>query len=138
MRAFTLGSFSVIVSIVLFSLFLPVSVGTFSSCCVNPFQDFRVKPSYIISNQFKAWIWNGIVQWLFAKKKPVHTIPFWSCAGVAGAFAVARTAGFENIITIDMGGTSSDISLCEGTLPITKEGSIDSTMYEASYERGEM
>ena len=47
-------------------------------------------------------------------------------AGVAGAFAVAREAGFENVMTFDMGGTSTDVCLCPGRIPYTSEWSIGS------------
>jgi N-methylhydantoinase A len=32
--------------------------------------------------------------------------------------------GFPNLITFDMGGTSTDVSLCPGELPFTAEGEI--------------
>ena len=36
--------------------------------------------------------------------------------GVAGAFALAENAGFDRIITLDMGGTSTDVALCPGRI----------------------
>lgn len=60
-----------------------------------------------------------------ACRKPVHTILSGPAAGVRGAYALARQAGFSGVITIDMGGTSTDVSLCEDSLPVTNEGSID-------------
>src|SRR6266542_6962 len=36
--------------------------------------------------------------------------------GVAGAFALAQNAGFDRIITVDMGGTSTDVALCPGRI----------------------
>ncbi len=44
--------------------------------------------------------------------------------GVVGAFELARMAGFEQIISFDMGGTSTDVSLCPGRIRATTEGSI--------------
>lgn len=44
--------------------------------------------------------------------------------GVVGAFELARQAGIEQLITFDMGGTSTDVSLCPGRVPQTSEGSI--------------
>lgn len=44
--------------------------------------------------------------------------------GVVGAFEMARRAGFEQAITFDMGGTSTDVSLCPGQIRVTTEGSI--------------
>ena len=37
--------------------------------------------------------------------------------GVAGALHVATRAGFPNILTFDMGGTSTDVSLCQAGEP---------------------
>jgi N-methylhydantoinase A len=44
--------------------------------------------------------------------------------GVVGAFETARRAGFEQAITFDMGGTSTDVSLCPERIQVTTEGSI--------------
>jgi N-methylhydantoinase A len=42
-----------------------------------------------------------------------------------GAFHVASTGGYPNIITFDMGGTSTDVALCKGEIQVTHEGEID-------------
>ncbi len=44
--------------------------------------------------------------------------------GVVGARAVAERAGFARIITFDMGGTSTDVALCDGALPLTGESRV--------------
>jgi N-methylhydantoinase A len=49
-----------------------------------------------------------------AAQEPVRTILSGPAGGIVGALQVARTAGFPNIITFDMGGTSTDVALCEG------------------------
>jgi N-methylhydantoinase A len=47
-------------------------------------------------------------------------------AGVVGATRLAQRSGFENLITFDMGGTSTDVCLVEGGNPqITNEFHID-------------
>ena len=48
---------------------------------------------------------------------PVATLLSGPSAGVAGAFEVARRAGFERVLTFDMGGTSTDVALCDGGVP---------------------
>lgn len=48
---------------------------------------------------------------------PVATLLSGPSAGVAGAFEVARAAGFERVLTFDMGGTSTDVALCDGAVP---------------------
>ncbi|GMU39968.1 MAG: 5-oxoprolinase [Chloroflexota bacterium] len=52
-----------------------------------------------------------------AARLPVATLLSGPSAGVHGALAVARAAGFERIITFDMGGTSTDVALCDGAVP---------------------
>ncbi len=59
-----------------------------------------------------------------AAREPVHTLLSGPAAGVAGALAVARRAGFEKILTFDMGGTSTDVALCDGAIRQTAEGVI--------------
>jgi N-methylhydantoinase A len=44
--------------------------------------------------------------------------------GVVGAFELSRMAGFDQVITFDMGGTSTDVSLCPGQVQETAEGEI--------------
>ncbi|MEP6719727.1 MAG: hydantoinase/oxoprolinase family protein, partial [bacterium] len=48
-----------------------------------------------------------------AAAEPVRTILSGPAGGVVGALRTARAAGFEKIITFDMGGTSTDVALCE-------------------------
>ncbi|MBI4545475.1 MAG: hydantoinase/oxoprolinase family protein [Gemmatimonadetes bacterium] len=49
-----------------------------------------------------------------ARREPVHTVLSGPAGGVMGALFLARQAGFEDIIAFDMGGTSTDVSLCPG------------------------
>lgn len=59
-----------------------------------------------------------------ASSFPVETLLSGPAGGVVGAFEVARAAGFDHIITLDMGGTSTDVSLCDGEVQRTSEGNI--------------
>jgi N-methylhydantoinase A len=49
-----------------------------------------------------------------AADEPVRTILSGPSGGVVGALRAARNAGLPNIITFDMGGTSTDVALCAG------------------------
>ena len=51
-----------------------------------------------------------------AAEQPVRTILSGPAGGVVGAFYTAVQAGYPDIITLDMGGTSTDVSLCPGTI----------------------
>ena len=56
----------------------------------------------------------GILSAFAASKEPVRTILSGPAGGVLGAQYVAGLAGFDRIITFDMGGTSTDVALMEG------------------------
>ncbi len=55
----------------------------------------------------------GSISAKVAATEPVRTILSGPAGGVVGALRTARSAGFEKIITFDMGGTSTDVALCE-------------------------
>lgn len=46
-------------------------------------------------------------------------------AGLRGALTAARRAGVERLLTVDVGGTSTDVALCDGALPFVDQGEID-------------
>ena len=48
---------------------------------------------------------------------PVTLVLSGPAAGVLGAIAVSTAAGFGDIITFDMGGTSTDVALCTAGVP---------------------
>lgn len=59
-----------------------------------------------------------------AGRHAVHTILSGPAGGVVGAVTAATRAGFDHAITFDMGGTSTDVSLCPGRLLATTESAI--------------
>ena len=67
----------------------------------------------------------GAVRALTAASTPVHTIVSGPAGGVVGAFHVASACGYPSIITFDMGGTSTDVALCDGGIGVTHEAEID-------------
>lgn len=67
----------------------------------------------------------GSVSARVASEEPVRTILSGPAGGVVGALDAAQGAGFEDIITFDMGGTSTDVALCaRGRLRLTNEASV--------------
>ena len=67
----------------------------------------------------------GVVSFSTAAKFPVRTLLSGPATGVVAAQAVARSAGFGNVITFDAGGTSSDVALLDnGICQRTGEGQI--------------
>jgi N-methylhydantoinase A len=59
----------------------------------------------------------GVISFATAAAMPVRTILSGPATGVVGAQAVGRAAGFGDLITFDMGGTSTDVSLLKGGEP---------------------
>jgi N-methylhydantoinase A len=56
----------------------------------------------------------GIMSTATARRFPVRTALSGPAAGVVAGAALARAAGFDNVITCDLGGTSFDVSLIAG------------------------
>src|SRR5690606_12315967 len=52
-----------------------------------------------------------------ASQLPVATLLSGPSTGVHGALRVAQAAGYERIMSFDMGGTSTDVALCDGAVP---------------------
>ena len=64
----------------------------------------------------------GIVTAERASRLPVHTVLSGPAGGVAAALHLGKSLGLQNIITYDMGGTSTDVCLIEGLhVPVTSE-----------------
>ncbi|GAB4423329.1 MAG: hydantoinase/oxoprolinase family protein [Chloroflexi bacterium OHK40] len=55
------------------------------------------------------------------EENPVYTLLSGPSGGVAGALHIALRAGYPNILTFDMGGTSTDVALCMGEPNIARE-----------------
>jgi N-methylhydantoinase A len=60
-----------------------------------------------------------------AQRMPVETVLFGPAAGAVGAVFIGATAGYRNLIGIDIGGTSADITLVhDGEPGLTTSGHI--------------
>ena len=68
----------------------------------------------------------GVMSTQVARRLPVRTALSGPAAGVIAAAAIARAAGFPNVITGDLGGTSFDVSLvAEGRTALAAQTTID-------------
>ena len=70
----------------------------------------RTAPYIVQSN-------GGVMSVATARQRPASMLLSGPSGGVMGAVYVAGLAGIQNIITLDMGGTSTDVSLVEGGAP---------------------
>ena len=66
----------------------------------------------------------GSITARLASEQPVRTILSGPAGGVVGAFYTAMQAGYSDIITVDMGGTSTDVSLCPGVIKETTSANV--------------
>ena len=53
----------------------------------------------------------GLMSAAKSQTDPVNLLMSGPAGGVTGALWIAKTAGFENILTLDVGGTSTDVAL---------------------------
>jgi len=68
----------------------------------------------------------GICSAAVARLRPVRLFLSGPAAGVIGGQLAGRGAGFDDLITFDIGGTSCDIALVQGGEPVVRaEGLID-------------
>jgi N-methylhydantoinase A len=67
----------------------------------------------------------GLMSLDSARSLPVHTVLSGPAGGVKGASFIAAHAGFDRILTFDMGGTSTDVATCfAGEPTITRETTV--------------
>ena len=66
----------------------------------------------------------GSITARLAAEQPVRTILSGPAGGVVGAFYTGVQAGYPNIITLDMGGTSTDVSLCPERIKETSSSQV--------------
>ena len=67
----------------------------------------------------------GVMRAGRVRRQAIHTALSGPAAGVMGAFHLASAAGYDRIITLDMGGTSTDVSLIGGEPQPRAEAAID-------------
>lgn len=69
----------------------------------------------------------GLMTIASARRKPVHTVLSGPAGGVVASAHVAKLAGVAHIITMDIGGTSTDISVIRNGVPaITRDAKLES------------
>jgi N-methylhydantoinase A len=67
----------------------------------------------------------GVISAREVTAQPITTILSGPAAGALGAALLAEAAGFDRVLTLDGGGTSTDVSLVQGGVPgLTTEGRV--------------
>ena len=67
----------------------------------------------------------GVMRAGRVRQQAIQTALSGPAAGVMGAFQLAKSAGYDRIITLDMGGTSTDVALIAGQPQPRAESAID-------------
>lgn len=62
----------------------------------------------------------GLMSVEAAKAAPVNMLMSGPAGGVTGALWMARQTGYTNLLTLDMGGTSTDVALVQGGEPVVR------------------
>lgn len=84
-----------------------------------PFSSGRKRPAVRIMQSS-----GGIVSAELASREPIRTILSGPAGGVLGAQYVAELSGIKRIISFDMGGTSTDVALMDGSAGTTNEARV--------------
>ena len=66
----------------------------------------------------------GVVKHSTAGEKPVTMLLSGPAAGILGSIEMARLAGYKDILTIDVGGTSTDVAIIENYTPMYTSASM--------------
>lgn len=75
----------------------------------------------------------GMASSKVAEAYPVNLLMSGPAGGVSGAVWIARQAGFENLLTFDMGGTSTDVALVQdGKAQLRRETTVGDVTVRAS------
>jgi N-methylhydantoinase A len=77
------------------------------------------RPFYVMKSN------GGVVSAADVVSQPINTLLSGPAAGALGAALLASTAGFERVLTLDGGGTSTDVAVVEHGAPhLTTEGRV--------------
>ncbi|CAB4707968.1 unannotated protein [freshwater metagenome] len=81
--------------------------------------DGQVPPFYVMKSN------GGVLSAAEVVHQPITTVLSGPAAGALGAALIARTAGFDRVLTCDGGGTSTDVSVViDGEPTLTTEGTV--------------
>lgn len=96
---------------------LNAAVGPRMARYLDRFLD-RVREQGMVNPPYTIHSNGGLMSAASVRQFPVRTCLSGPAAGVVGAAVVGRTIGFPNLVTFDVGGTSTDVSLIADGLPM--------------------
>jgi N-methylhydantoinase A len=102
--------------------YIAAIAGRLSELCgwiVEPGSTIQPQPFYVMKSN------GGVLSASEVVHQPITTVLSGPAAGALGAALVAREAGFDRVLTLDGGGTSTDVSVVlDGEPTLTTEGTV--------------
>lgn len=86
--------------------------------------EVRVRDARVRVSPYIAQSSGGIMSIAQAIESPVRTVASGPSAGVVGAVRTATASGYHDLITLDMGGTSTDVCLVKNGQPLVATGRL--------------
>jgi N-methylhydantoinase A len=76
----------------------------------------------------------GTASFAVSENQPIHMVESGPVGGVVGALAIGRACGIDNLITLDIGGTTAKVSLIDhGLVKVTTDYRIERDAFTAGY-----
>jgi N-methylhydantoinase A/oxoprolinase/acetone carboxylase beta subunit len=100
---------------------------TFLNAYVGPLMDTYLEKLEKLHTS-RLWIMQsngGVISTIEARQHSVRTLLSGPAGGVIGAIELARLSGYARVLGFDMGGTSTDVCLSEGSPRETVEAYVD-------------
>ncbi|MDZ4801253.1 MAG: hydantoinase/oxoprolinase family protein [Bryobacteraceae bacterium] len=98
---------------------------TYLNAYVGPLMDRYLGQLSAVRQLWVMQSSGGLLRASEARAQAVRTLLSGPAGGVVGAIEVARLSGFTRVLGFDMGGTSTDVSLSEGSPRQTTEACVD-------------
>jgi len=98
-------------------------LGSFTALLHDPADGLGIKEGTPVTVMEAA---GGLMTVASARRKPVHTVLSGPAGGVVASAHVTHLAGVAHIITMDIGGTSTDISVIRNGVPtLTRDAKLE-------------
>jgi N-methylhydantoinase A len=99
---------------------------TVAAAYIGPLlEHYLAKLEPAVQGEFQVMQSNGgVIDAAEATRRGAALVLSGPAGGVVGAFDDARRAGFDQVISFDMGGTSTDVAICPGKIHYTVESDV--------------
>lgn len=98
-------------------------VGSIMQTYFQGLQD-RLQQAGVTSHVLSTKSNGGVMSARAAGEAPIQTLLSGPASGLIAALHLARLAGYPNVVTFDMGGTSTDVGVVPGQIPYSTENTV--------------